>query len=161
MTIWLRVCLCLQYCLIISLITLMNPYRNNLFQLKLFHKVNISRLTRRLFLLICGSLSGDLYNSTLRDLLDEHAPLKSSVSGTACVFIIKCSKSVKVKTRIPVLLSNENIRIERSKHVREIKGLFSVLWINYYMKVRLSFQILSTQIKIWPIVLTTSSVNKY
>jgi len=34
--------------------------------------------------------------------------------------------------------------------------LFSVVNKNYYIKVRLPFQILSTQTKIWPVVLINS-----
>jgi len=56
MTIWLKVCLCLPYCLIIFLLTLMYLYRNNLFQPRLFHIEDISLLVRRLLLLICKSL---------------------------------------------------------------------------------------------------------
>jgi len=39
--------------------------------------------------------------------------------------------------------------------------VFSVQNKVYYIKVKLSFQIISTQIKIWPIVLITSSVKTY
>jgi len=50
----------LSYCLIISLLTLIYLYRNNLFQLMLFHIENINQLTRRLFLMIseCFFFSG-------------------------------------------------------------------------------------------------------
>ena len=82
-------------------------------------------------------------------------------SGPVCAFIVKCSRWVKILLKIPLPLLNVNIIIKRSKHPREIKGLFSVLWIKYYIKVKLSSQIISTQIKIWPIVLITSSVKKY
>ena len=87
MTIWLRVCRCLPCWLIISLLTLMYIYRNNLFQQKQIHIENISRLTKKLFLLICEfaflywiHLDNvehliDLYYSTLRYILDEHDPL--------------------------------------------------------------------------------------
>ena len=88
MTIWLKVFLCLPCCLIISLLTLMYLYRNNLFQLRLFHIEDINQLTRRLFLLICDSLLWfwihrmmriivDLYDSTLRDIVDEYSPLRT------------------------------------------------------------------------------------
>jgi len=80
-------------------------------------------------------------------------------SGPVCMFIMKCSRSVKFKLRIQLHLQNQNMTIKRSKHARKIKGLFTVLLLKYFIKVRLSFQILSTQTKIWPIVLITSSVK--
>ena len=70
-------------------------------------------------------------------------------------------KVSKIQVKITQPLPNQNITIKRSKHAREIKGLISVLWLKYYIKVRLSFQILSTQIKIWFIVLITSCSKKY
>ena len=78
MTIWLRVCLCLLCCLIISLLTFMYPNQNNLLQQKWFHIENISRL----FSLVLDPPDDvdhlvDLYNSTLRDIVDEHAPLRT------------------------------------------------------------------------------------
>jgi len=97
----------------------------------------------------------NLYDSILRHNVDEHAPLRTKEmpsrpmlpwynkniqaakrhkgivsgcgSGPVCVFILKCSRSVKFLLKIPLPLLNLNIIIKRSKHPREIKGLFSVL----------------------------------
>ena len=174
MTIWLRVCLCLPYCLIISLLTLIYFYRNNLFQLKLFHIEDISQLTRRLFFadlqvsfLVLDPPDDvdhplDLYDSTLRDIVDEHEPLRIKempsrpmlpwnnkniqaakrhrryyewlwIRSSLCVHF-EMFKVSKMLVKIPLPLLNLNIIIKRSKHPREIKGLFSVLWIKYYIK---------------------------
>jgi len=64
--------------------------------------------------------------------------------------MFKVSKIVVENTLASAKSENFN---KRSNHPRKIKGLFSVLWIKYYIKVQLSFQILSTQIQLWPIVL--------
>ena len=88
LTNWSRVCLYLPCCLIISLLPSMYLYRNNLFQLKLFHTENTSRLTRMFFLAVRVSSQVvvqpddadhlmDFYNNTLRDIVDEYAPLRT------------------------------------------------------------------------------------
>ena len=102
----------------------------------------------------------NFYDSTLKDIVDEqHAPLRTKEMPrrpmlprssknilaakrhrrycerlsitTSWVFIMKCSGSVQFFLKIPLSLLNLNIIRKRSKHSREIKGLFSVLWIKY------------------------------
>jgi len=125
----------------------------------------------------------DLYNSTLRDIVDEHASLRTRemprrqmlpwynkniqdakrnrrycerlwIRASLCVNY-EMFKAIKSQIK-NTLASTKSEEKKRSKHPKEIKGLYSVLWINYYIKVKLSFQIISTQIKISPIVLITS-----
>ena len=199
--IWLRVCLCLPCCLIISLLIINVSLQKQSVSAKVISYRRYKSIDKEAFLadrrvssLVLDSQDDvahlvELYDSTLRDIVDQHAPLRTQEMPsrpmlpwynkniqaakrhrrycerlwirTSCVFILKCSRSVKVLLKIPLPLLNLNIIIKRSKHPREIKGQFSVLWIKYYIKVKLSSQIISTQIKIWPIVLITSSVKKY
>jgi len=84
----------------------------------------------------------DLYDSTLRDIVDEHTPLRTKEMPSRPILCVhfemfKVNKRL-VKISLPLL--NLNIIIKRSKHPSEIKGLFSVLWIKYYIKVKLSSQ---------------------
>jgi len=70
------------------------------------------------------------------------------------MFGMKCSSSLKFMLGIPLPLPIPSLTMKRSNQAREIKGLFSVLWLKYYVnKVWLSFQILSSQTKIRPTVL--------
>ena len=70
--------------LIISLLTLLYLYWNNLFQLKLFHKEHIKAVDKEAFLadlqvsflVLDPPNVVDLYDSTLRDSVDQHAPLR-------------------------------------------------------------------------------------
>ena len=124
----------------------------------------------------------DLYDGTLRDFIDEHVSLRTEEMPRRPMIpwyntnIQAAKRHIRIRTslcvdyemfKVSTILvkntlasANLNILIKRSKHPREIKGLFSVLWIKYCIKVKLSSQIISTQIKIWPIVLIASSVRK-
>ena len=66
-----------------------------------------------------------LYNSTLRDLVDEHAHLRTKEmprkpllpwsccgSGQVCVFIMKYLRSVKLKLRLSLPLPNQDILVK-------------------------------------------------
>ena len=96
----------------------------------------------------------DLYNSTLRVIVDEHAPLRTKemprrpiipwynkniqaakrcrsewlwIRTSLCVHFERFKVSKIIVKKIPLPLLILNIIIKRSKHPREIKGLFSVL----------------------------------
>ena len=131
----------------------------------------------------------DLNHSTLRDIVDEHAPLKTKEMPSKpmlpwynkniqavkrhrsyCEWLgIRTSLCVHFEMfRVSKILVKNTLASAKSeyynKKIKASKGnqrtVFSVV-NKYYIKVKLSSQIISTQIKIWPIVLITSSVKKY
>ena len=102
-----------------------------------------------------SSLILDLYDSTMRNVVDQHAPLRTKempsrpmlpwhnkniqaakrhrrycerlwIRTSLCVHF-EMFKVSKILVKIPLPLLNLNILIKRSKHLMEIKGLFSVL----------------------------------
>ena len=88
--------------------------------LKLFLILNVSRLTRMLFF---SDHLMNLYNSILRDLLDEHAYL-----GTKEMPILKCSTPVKFKFKISLPLPNQNIHESFSCKISNKMSVWAVIF---------------------------------
>jgi len=100
LTVWSRMCLCLPCCLIMSLLTSMYLYKNNLFQLKLFHTENINRLTGRLLLLICESLLWCWINRMLWKI-------KASKGNQRTVFNVANKVLHKSQTILPNIINSD------------------------------------------------------
>ena len=112
---------------------------------------NISRLTTMLSCWYVGLFSSiSLYNSTFKVRLDELTPIRTKEmprrsllpsynkdiqaekrrkvvweavdqNRCVCVFIRKCSRSIKFRSEMPLSLPRQNITKKRSNHPREIK----------------------------------------
>ena len=175
---------------ILWLFPLLYPYRNMMFRLMLFRTRNISQVWFRCSsgALISDIGSTRWYWSsgeciyTKRHLRRSRNTKKGYYHGTVrscwrkrhrmcCVWLwirtglysqYEMFKISKIQTRNDLASEKQlNITIKRSKHAKEFKALFSMLWIKYYIKTHLSSQILSIQTKKWPIILITSTVNRY
>jgi len=130
----------------------------------------------------------DLYDNTLRDIVDQHAPLMTKEMSRRPMLpwynknilaakrhrrycerlgvrtglhvnyeMFKVSKILVKNTLASAKSEYYNKTIKASKgNERTVFGVVN----KYYLKVKLSFQIISTQITIWPIAVITS-VKKY
>jgi len=100
----------------------------------------------------------DLYDSTLGDIVDEHSTLRTK-EMTRRPLLPWYNKNTQAAKRHRRYCDRLWIRTGKCAFKKKQRTVFSVL--NKVLPKRISFQILSTEIKIWPIILRTSSVTQY
>ena len=125
----------------------------------------------------------DLYDSTLRDIVDAPLRTKEMPSRSMLPWYNKNIQAAKIHRRycellwirtslcvhfemfkVSKILVKNTLATAKSEYYNKKINTSKVnqrTVFKYYIKVKLSSQIISTQIKIWPIVLITSSVKKY
>ena len=182
-------CLCIPCYIIISLLTLIYLYRNNISDKAYLTDLRDSSLVLDLWYPDDVDHLLDLFGNTFRYIVDEHAPIKTQANlrrpllplyneniqaakrdrmyhdrlwSKTNLFVhyemFKVSKLLVTNIIVSAKSEYYNKKIKASKEYQ--RTIFSV--VNKVLQnVKLSFQMILTHIKIWLIVLITSSVQIY